>query len=340
MDRSGWWWPAALLAAVATGCPGGGGGLRVIAIDPPDGTERVPVTATFSVTLSAAIDPASAVPGALKVFRPDAAGAPVEGTLTVDGATATFTPAEPLPYDTYYHLDASGLRDASGRSVDPDEFARWDARTTFGDFDFSSPLPRFAAAHYLAPADASDVSLFRSGFGHDYSDDFESCRSMKHYFWMTAPDWTTVQIRSPVAGRVVDRLDEWAGTKLVIRARDQHAFFFEIFHVVLAPLDLVPGDAVEEGQVLGHHVGSQTCSDIAVAVQTTVDGPRSWVRGRRYVSYFDVLTDAAFADWHARGVPDRAALQITAAERDASPLTCDGEGFTGSDPLPQYLALP
>ncbi len=328
----------ATLAAAALGCPGQEHGLRVVATSPPAGATSVPVTTSFSVTFNHDIDPASVVPGALKVFTPAPPGPPVEGTLTVNSATVTLTPAEPLPYDAYYHMDVSALRDTSGASIGPNDLI-WDARTTFGNFDFATPLPRFVTTHYITPAVVSDISLFRSGYGHDYSDDFETCRSMKHYFWMLPADWSSVEIRSPVAGRVVDRLDEWAGTKLIIRARDQYAFFFEIFHVVLTPLDLVVGDAVQEGQVLGHHVGNQTNSDIAVGVQTTVDGPKSFIRGRRYVSYFEVISDALFADYVARGVPDRAALQLTAAERDANPLECVGETFTAADPLPESLAL-
>jgi hypothetical protein len=328
----------ATLATVALGCPANDQRLRVVATSPPSRAVDVPVTTSFSVTFNHRIDPASVAPGALKVFAPAPLGPPVDGTLTVNDATVTLTPAEPLPYDAYYHMDVSALRDTSGESLGPNDLT-WDARTTFGDFDFATPLPRFVTTHYISPAVVSSISLFRSGVGHDYSDDFESCRSMKHYFQMLGADWSTVEIRSPVAGRVVDRYDEWAGSKLVIRARDQHAFFFEIFHVVLTPLDLVVGDAVEEGQVLGHHVGSQTYSDIALGVQTAVDGPNSYIRGRRYVSYFDVLSDALFADYQARGVPDRAALQISAAERDAAPLPCIGETFTSGDTLQEYFDL-
>ncbi|GAI87611.1 unnamed protein product [marine sediment metagenome] len=47
--------------------------------------------------------------------------------------------------------------------------------------------------------------MFRSGIGHDYSNDFESCRSMNHYFnpkFNGSVDWSTVQIFSPVSGTV------------------------------------------------------------------------------------------------------------------------------------------
>lgn len=328
----------AALGTAGIACPGGSSSdddrLRVVSNTPPHGSEGVSVTATFSISFNHAIDPATVVPSSFRLVHKAPTPANFEGTLAHDGATVTLTPTEALPYDSVFDVEVSGLRDTEGRGLE--SFVPWQVRTTFGDFDFSTPLPRFVSTHYISSADLAAISRFRSSVGHDYSDDFETCRSMKHYFAPPgAADWAAVQIRSPVAGRVVERYDEWAGTKLVIRSFDRHAFFFEIFHVALgAPLAV--GDAVAEGQVLGHHVGSQTMSDIAVGVQTDVDGPRSYIRGRRYVSYFDVLTDAAFVDYQARGVADRPALIITAAERDANALDCS---FTGTDPLPAWVTL-
>jgi len=43
-------------------------------------------------------------------------------------------------------------------------------------------VPRFVATDYIESARIARVSRFRSGYGHDYSDAFESCRSMKHYY--------------------------------------------------------------------------------------------------------------------------------------------------------------
>jgi hypothetical protein len=75
-------------------------------------------------------------------------------------------------------------------------------------------------------------------------------------------------------------------------------------------------------------------------VQTTVDRPRDFVRGRRYVSNFDVLADARFAEWVTRGIPDRGSAQLTAAQRDGDPLACSGELFTSVSSLPGWFALP
>ena len=46
----------------------------------------------------------------------------------------------------------------------------------------------------------NQISTFRSSVRHDYSDSFETCRSMKHYF--VAPNSST-RLYAPVAGTVV-----------------------------------------------------------------------------------------------------------------------------------------
>jgi hypothetical protein len=43
-------------------------------------------------------------------------------------------------------------------------------------------LPRFITASHIKISDIRHVSKFRSSAGHDFSDSFETCCSMKHYF--------------------------------------------------------------------------------------------------------------------------------------------------------------
>src|SRR5205085_251723 len=78
-------------------------------------------------------------------------------------------------------------------------------------------VPPLVAAHYIDLARVQAVSRFRSGVGHDYSDDAERCRSMKHYFRPAGTDWGTVRIVAPVSGRVTRVIEEWAGTQLQVR---------------------------------------------------------------------------------------------------------------------------
>src|SRR5262249_17234372 len=50
-----------------------------------------------------------------------------------------------------------------------------------------------------------------------------------------------------------------------------------------------------------------------------------------YVSYFDVMPDAIFATYQARGLTSRADVIISRADRDAHPLQCGGKDQGGKD---------
>ena len=204
------------------------------------------------------------------------------------------------------------------------------AATTW-DVD-SLGIPRFVEHDYIDLDRIRSVSRFRSGIGHDYSDALESCRSMKHYFFpVDSAAAVAARIYSPVDGTVAYTTDEWAGTQVGIRPAAFPAFMIILFHVRLTT-PLAEGQALASGEPLGTHVGPQTYSDVAVRVETP--------GGMRLVSWFDTMTDALFAGYAARGVPDRAALIISKAERDADPLTCSGETFTGPGTLPGWVDLP
>jgi hypothetical protein len=87
------------------------------------------------------------------------------------------------------------------------------------------------AANTFDLSTIAQVSLFRSGVGHDYHDDFETCRSMKHYFLPNATvDWSTIPIYSPVAGTIVRMRIEALGTQVLIRPAAFPAFVFILFH--------------------------------------------------------------------------------------------------------------
>ncbi len=190
-------------------------------------------------------------------------------------------------------------------------------------------VPRFVNTNYIDAAKIFALSRFRSSAGHDYSDGFETCRSMKHYFMY--PDATTV-ITAPVSGTITRIFDEWAGTQVQITSALQPAFTFIIFHIALAR-PLLVGDSVQEAQILGNHIGTQTYSDIAVQVNTPA--------GLRLISYFETLTDTAFAPFMARGISNPAQLIISRQERDAAPYHCSGEQFTNLPGQPdiEYVTL-
>lgn len=125
-------------------------------------------------------------------------------------------------------------------------------------------VPQFINFNYIELAKIGCISKFRSAVGHDYSDAFEHCRSMKHYFEPRGDvEWTTVKIFAPVSGTVTRVEPEWAGTKVEIESADYPAFRIVIFHINLS-IQLVVGDKVTAGSQLGTHISSQTYSDIAV----------------------------------------------------------------------------
>lgn len=193
-------------------------------------------------------------------------------------------------------------------------------------------IPKFVKTNYIELDKIYRISKYRSSVGHDYSDAYEQCRSMKHYFEPKSNvDWSAIKIYSPVKGIITRAELEWAGTKLEIASDDYPAFRFSIFHVNTSK-EYHINDKVSEGELIGTHIGSQTYSDISVIVNDPA-------RLGRMVSFFDVMTDALFTEFSARGLNSRADIIISKTDRDANPLTCSGETFSSSDALESWFYL-
>ena len=193
-------------------------------------------------------------------------------------------------------------------------------------------LPLLVKANYIDLESIDRVSLFRSSSGHDFVDDFEVCRSMKHYFLpLSTVDWSEIRIYSPIDGTIVGWANEGdKGTTITIESSAFPGVSVTVFHVSLA-LPPKIGDVVSAGDNLGTHYGSKSDSDIAVGIVT----PDGYV----LVSYFDVMNDDVFQDYEAYGASSRSDFVITSAERDADPLTCDGEEFSSRGTMPQWFEL-
>jgi hypothetical protein len=204
--------------------------------------------------------------------------------------------------------------------------------TTAPTYDLDAlGTPKFVTTNYIDLSSIARVSRFRSSAGHDYHDDVETCRSMKHYFEpKSSANWSSVAIFSPVQGTVDLTRDDIAGLQIVIRSQTFPAFTFIIFHVN-PTTSVTAGTALAQGQPLGTHIGSQTMSDIAVGVQTP--------GGYRLVSWFDVMTDGLFQAYAARGIASRGDAVIGRAARDADPLSCSGETFLTLGSLSTWLVL-
>lgn len=205
----------------------------------------------------------------------------------------------------------------------PQTPATWDVDT--------QGIPQLTTHNYIDLALIEQISRFRSGVGHDYWDDYERCRSMKHYFMTPVGSRaSSVGIYAPFDGTIVRTIPEWAGVQIHIAAKANPLFTAVLFHVNPS-IPVADGTPLTGGQRLGTHIGDMTMSDITVQV----DAPK----GRRLVSWFHTMTDAVFDAYRARGMTSRDEAVISKAERDASPLTCNGEAFADSGTLQNWIVL-
>ena len=122
--------------------------------------------------------------------------------------------------------------------------------------DEGETLAPFIQTDYIELAKIGWISRFRSGIGHSYTDDFETCRSMKHYYvFPDDVDAATIKLFSPIDGTIVSHKEGWAGTQVRIGSSKFPDLFIIVFHVAAFELDV--GDDVQAGQQIGLHVGSQ-----------------------------------------------------------------------------------
>jgi len=194
-------------------------------------------------------------------------------------------------------------------------------------------ITKFVNNNYIELSKIYRISKYRSSIGHDYSDSYEQCRSLKHYFQPKDNiDWTSVKIFSPISGTITRVGQESVGgTKIEIASDDYPAFRISIFHINLIGTRAVD-DKIIAGEQLGTHTGSQTYSDVSVIVNDPS-------RQGRMVSWFDVITENVFNEYTAYGVTARSDLKISKSERDAHPLTCNGDTFTSIDSLESWFYL-
>lgn len=192
-------------------------------------------------------------------------------------------------------------------------------------------IPKLVRANYIDLDKIYRISTFRSAVGHDYSDQFESCRSMKHYFEpKSSVDWSLINIYSPVNGTINTIREESMGTQLQIQSDEQPAYQFIIFHIKTV-ITFQAGDKISAGQKLGNHIGSQTMSDIAVGVSTT--------NGWKLISYFQVMPDSLFSLYQNRGIQKRDTMIISKEMRDADTLKCNGDAFFSEGTLLNWIVL-
>jgi len=207
-------------------------------------------------------------------------------------------------------------------------------------------VPAFVDTDFTELGKVAEISLFRSSAGHDYSDACEPCRSMKHYFAPTLSHHVNgdIAIRSPVEGQIVSIAPEGHGAsvglenkQVRVRSALHPEITFVLFHVDLA-LGVEAGDLVAAGDPIGtarmvYPDLGETAHDFDIAVRVHT------LYGERYVSWFEVVSDALFATYVARGAVSRSDFLLSAAARDADPLTCAGSTFTSTGALPAWFSL-
>ena len=276
-------------------------------------------------------------------FEIHGAEAPIVGTATESGGVLTLeADVSGFGHFTAHLTPSAGGRELAGTWEVPqapvsgtitasrDPWPTWDLD--------GAGVPQVATEECIDLDAILRLSRFRSGAGHDYSDDFESCRSMKHYFHpKSGVDMSTIRVYAPLTGTVVGTTEEWdgpslwKGTAVGIRSDTHPAIHVVLFHVDLHQ-PLAVGDAV----LAGHEIGTSekrdgTACDVAFGVMTPT--------GFRLVSFFEVMTDDVFAVYAGRGVASRGEMILTPAQRDADPLTCDGQEFQSASALPDWVDL-
>lgn len=193
--------------------------------------------------------------------------------------------------------------------------------------DRSEAVPLLVTNHYVPVDQVEQVSRFRSGAGHSFTDDFESCSSMKHYFrFFPNLDWTQVPVFSPFDGVVamlsseVLETGQAAGKQIWIVSEQNPSYYVIIFHAGELPTVKV-GDSVKAGVQVAFHTGNLTWSDMSLEVITTT--------GVRNLPYMAALSPELFADFEARGATSPDDFILTTDYRAQNPLQCSGETFVG-----------
>jgi len=197
-------------------------------------------------------------------------------------------------------------------------------------------VPQFIQADFIDLDRIDTISKFRSNSGHDFSQGTgETCRSMKHYFNVPyseegqrlgrqnnflppAPDGKTdIKIYSPVDGKIVRiEKEQTTGRQIYIEPSSAPGYTVRLFHIYESD-GIKKGSKVRAGEQIGV-IGQYQNTDIAIQTGGFASN---------FISYFEAMPDAVFANYIARGATSRERFIITKEYRDAHPLQCNGEQF-------------
>jgi len=193
------------------------------------------------------------------------------------------------------------------------------AKTPFEASTYSplvESIPTFITHDFTELDKMKQISRFRSMAGHDYSDNFESNRSMKHYYLPKDEYGNSndqIKVFSPVKGTITMSWPEGTrSNQMRIIPKDHTYLAIVIFHV--KPVVNV-GEQVAAGQLIGYadtitDSHDQASSDFDIAV---------WTNAGQLISYFTLMSDALFANYINRGVMTREDMIISKEYRDTHP---------------------
>lgn len=226
------------------------------------------------------------------------------------------------------------LQDIKSRGGGPSKFSS----SKKAEIDINNP-PKFVQADFISLDRIENISKFRSGSGHDFSGNGETCRSMKHYYnvpWSeegerlrqanngmpAKPDGKNdIKIFSPVDGKITRIQTEQTpiGEQIYIEPDSYPDFTIRLFHVYKLA-GIAKGSRVKAGEQIGV-IGQFQNTDIAVEYKAKFSGPQ-------LISYFNIMPDSLFAEYIKRGAASRDDFSFTKEYRDANPFQCSGEWFS------------
>jgi hypothetical protein len=205
--------------------------------------------------------------------------------------------------------------------------------------------PKIVTSNFIDLDSVIRITKLRSAYGHDYTigdeehdPDFNSCRSMKHYFDSYTYAQKTSQVFgdydtkgnmryfSPVTGELRDIMTNefmpgQTEYQFTIISDENSNLNFTFMHVDLLE-DLRNGASVEAGQHIGYVGRPYGQAEIVTTVQLG-DGKV------KYISFFDVISDEIFSEYEDRGVGSRAQMTISREEREANPISCHPDNGGG-----------
>ncbi len=209
--------------------------------------------------------------------------------------------------------------------------------------DVKNP-PKFIQAEFVDLSKIYSISKYRSGAGHDFSGNGETCRSMKHYFSPQYKEGSKdasglppkpngkddISIFSPVDGTIVNVTEEHTpiGKQVTIAPSSASSYQVRLFHIYLDDTHK-QGTKVTAGEKIGV-IGGQQGTDITI--QT------AGILKQNFISYFDVMPDNLFQAYIDRGAKNRDDFIISKEYRDDHPLNC-GDG-SKSDKSSEMFVYP